>query len=137
MRVEHLPYMEAEQTRRLRAAGITTCRQLLRACQRPERFQRLEHASGLSHATLSDIVQRAEVSQIRGIGSTTLAQLFEVGVDSLEKLATSKPGTLRAELQQVTTRPPNLAVIEDWIVQASQRSVCSEFLSLQASLRPR
>ena len=137
MQVEQLPNMEAEQINRLRAAGITNCRQLLRACQRPERFQTLVHASGLSQEELNAVVRRAEVSQIRGIGATTLAQLLAVGVDSLDTLAAREPESLRADLHQVTARPPNLAVIEDWIVQAGKRSGCSEFSSLQAGLTPR
>jgi nucleotidyltransferase/DNA polymerase involved in DNA repair len=131
MRVEQLPHMEAEQIRRLRAAGITNCRQLLRACQRPERFQRLETVTGLPSETLSDIMRKAEVSQIRGVGTRTLAHLFEVGVDSLDTLAALKPESLRADLQRVMTRPPNLAVIEDWIVQAGQRAGCSALPPLQ------
>ena len=83
---------------------------------------------------MSYVVRRAEISQIRGIGITTLAHLFEVGIDSLDKLATRKPETLRADLQRVTPRPPNLAVIEDWIVQAGQRVPCSPPPALPAGL---
>jgi hypothetical protein len=137
MRVEQLPHIEAEQITQLRAAGITNCRQLLRACQRPERFQRLANASGLSRDVLNDVVRRAEVSQIRGIGTATLAHLFEVGIDSLDALAARKPESLRTDLQRVTARPPNLAVIEDWILQAGQRARCTAPPPLQASLTPR
>jgi hypothetical protein len=137
MRVEQLPYMEAEQLTRLRTAGVNNCRQLLRAWQRPERFQRLVIATGLSRETLDDVARRAEVSQVRGVGTTTLAHLFEVGVDSLDALAARKPESLRADLQRVTARPPNLAVIEDWILQAGQRTGCPEIPPLQASLTSR
>ena len=137
MRVEQLPHMEAEQITRLRAAGINNCRQLLRAWQRPERFQRLAIATGLSQDTLKDVVQRAEVSQIRGVGTTTLAHLFAVGIDSLGALAARTPESLREDLQRVCARPPNLAVIEDWILQAGQRAGSFESSPLQASLKPR
>lgn len=137
MRVEQLPHMEAEQISRLRAAGITNCRQLLRACQRPERLQALVTATGLSREVLHDVVRRAAMSQIRGIGTATLGHLFEVGIDSLEALAARRPDSLRAELQRVTARPPNLAVIEDWILQAGERTDCPRLPSLEASLTPR
>ena len=136
MRVEQLPDMEAEQIARLQAAGINNCRQLLRASQRRERFLNLANATGLSPKGLEDVVRRAEVSQIRGVGTTTLAYLFEVGVDSLEALAVHEPETLRTKLHRVTARPPNLAVIEDWILQARQRNGLPEISSLQASLAP-
>jgi hypothetical protein len=134
MRVEKLPHVEAEQVTRLRAAGITNCRQLLRACQRPERLQWLASATGLSTETLNEIVQKAAVSQIRGIGAATLVYLLEVGINSLDVLAARKPESLRADLQRVTARPPNLAVIEDWILQAGQRTGCPEIAGVHASL---
>lgn len=118
MQVEQLPGMEEEQVVRLQAAGIRNCRQLLRAGQRPERFLNLVRKTGLLPDTLRDFVGRAELYQIRGIGATTLARLFEIGVDSLDALAVYEPETLRAELQRTVVRPPNLAVVEDWIRQA-------------------
>jgi predicted RecB family nuclease len=136
MRVEQLPGMEAEQIAQLQAAGINNCRQLLRASQRQERFHNLARATGLSSSALEEIVRRAELSQIRGIGTTMLAQLFEVGVDSLEALATHEPGVLRTDLQRITARPPNLAVIEDWILQARKKNGLPATSSLQASLMP-
>ena len=137
MRVEQLPHMEAEQITRLRAAGINSCRQLLRAWQRPERFQRVVIATGLSKDTLKGVVRRAEVSQIRGVGTTTLAYLFEVGIDSLDALAARTPESLRADLQRVCARPPNLAVIEDWILQAGQMAGYLEAPPMQANLSSR
>jgi hypothetical protein len=136
MRVEQLPDMEAEQIARLQAAGINNCRQLLRASQRRERFLNLANATELSPETLEGVVRRAEVSLIRGIGMTTLAHLFKVGVDSLEALAAHDPETLRAELHRVTARPPNLAVLEDWILQARGKNGLLATSSLQASLAP-
>jgi predicted RecB family nuclease len=136
MRVEQLPGMEAEQTTRLQAAGINSCRQLLRASQRQDQLLSLSKATGLSPKALEGIVRRAELSQIRGIGTATLAQLYEVGVHSLEALAAREPETLRTDLQRVTARPPNLAVIEDWIQQARRKSGLPAASSLQASLAP-
>jgi hypothetical protein len=134
MRVEQLPHMEDDQIARLQAAGINNCRQLLRAGQRRERLLSLAGATGLSPKNLESIVRRAELSQIRGIGTTTLTQLSAVGVDSLEALAVREPEVLRTELHQVTARPPNLAVIEDWIVQARQKNDLSAGSSLQVGL---
>jgi nucleotidyltransferase/DNA polymerase involved in DNA repair len=136
MRVEQLPGMEVDQTTRLQAAGINSCRQLLRASQRPEQLLALARDTGLSPKNLQGIVRRAELSQIRGIGSATLARLVEVGVDSLQALAACEPRALRMELQRVTTRPPNLAVIEDWVLQARKKDGILRASSLQASLSP-
>lgn len=122
MRIEQLPGLEPGQISRLRGLGITHCRQLLRASRGQERFLDLVTSTELRPETLHSAVQRAELGQIRGIGPTTLIRLFEVGVDSLAALATWEPDALQAELQQVTARPPNLAVIEHWILQARQKA---------------
>jgi nucleotidyltransferase/DNA polymerase involved in DNA repair len=122
MRVEELPGLETEQIARLRAAGISNCRQLVRASQRQERFQNLVSATKLPLETLHTLVQRAELCWVRGVGPATLVHLHEAGVDSLVTLASQEPNTLQAKLQEVTPRPPNLAVIEDWILQARRQN---------------
>jgi hypothetical protein len=66
-----------------------------------------------------------------------LNRLFEVGVDSLAALATREPGALQAELQQVTARPPNLAVIEHWILQARQKDCRGAEPASEGCLIPR
>jgi nucleotidyltransferase/DNA polymerase involved in DNA repair len=120
MQLAQLPGLNTEQILRLQAAGISTCRQLLRASKRQERLQILTRATDLPAETLRALVQQAELSQIRGVGPTTLTHLFAVGVDSLAALASQEPEALKAKIQQTTARPPNLAVIEDWILQARQ-----------------
>jgi hypothetical protein len=136
MRVGQLPDVDAEQIARLQAAGISNSRQLLRASQRRERFLELVDATGLSQRALEEVVRRAEVSLIRGIGSATLSDLLRAGVDSLEGLALREPETLRAELYRVTTRVPNLAVVEDWISQARQLTGLPLASSLEAGPKP-
>ena len=120
MRVDQLPGVETEQVSRLRAAGIQNCRQLLRAGQRPERFHILANSTQMSQEALHQLVQRAGLTRIRGVGTRTLSLLFAVGVDSLTALAEQEPETLQARLLLFATKPPNLAVIEDWILQARQ-----------------
>ena len=120
MQLAQLPGLNTEQILQLQAAGVSTCRQLLRASKRQERLQLLARAADLPAETLGALVQQAELSQIRGVGPTTLAHLLAAGVDSLAALAGQEPEALQAKIQQATTRPPNLAVIENWILQARQ-----------------
>lgn len=121
MWVEQLPGLESEHIVRLRAAGVRSCRQLLHASRQQETFLRLAESTGLPLETLQTLVHQAELSQIRGIGPTNLSHLQKAGVDSLRLLADQEPEPLRSRLQQVLARPPNLAVIEDWILQARRR----------------
>lgn len=118
MQLAQLPGLEAEQLAQLQAAGIANCRQLLRATKRVDRLLTLAKATDLPSETLRAVVHRAELSQIRGVGPMTLAHLFAVGVDSLAELASQEPESLQARLQRRIARPPNLAVIEDWILQS-------------------
>ena len=118
MQLAQLPGLEAEQLTHLQAAGIGNCRQLLRATRRQDQLLTLARTADLPLETLRSVVSRAELSQIRGIGPTTLAHLFAVGVDSLAALASKEPQALQAQLQQRIARPPNLALIENWIIQA-------------------
>jgi nucleotidyltransferase/DNA polymerase involved in DNA repair len=122
MRLAELPGLEAEQLTQLQAAGIGNCQQLLRATKRQDRLLTLARAADLSPEALRSVVHRAELSQIRGVGPTTLAHLFAVGVDSLAALTSQGPEALQAQLHRRIARPPNLAVIEDWILQARRLS---------------
>jgi hypothetical protein len=121
MKLELLPSMTSEQLAHLRELGITSCRHLMRAGQRPERLETLAHNAGLSPRILKDLVHLAELSEIRGVGPAMLACLLEIGVDSPARMGSLDPGTLQRRLQRVVNPPPNLAVIENWISQARQQ----------------
>jgi hypothetical protein len=121
MRIEQLPGLDSEQITQLQAAGIGNCRQLLRVRLHQDRLHGLVQSTGLSLDMLCRLVQRAELSQIMGIGPTTLAHLSSVGVNTLEELAVHDPQSLHSQLERVTGRPPNLAVTEYWILQAQRQ----------------
>ena len=121
MRIEQVPGLDVEQISHLRAIGIHNCKQLLRASQQWERFPILSKATNLPAEVLRRLVRRAELCGIRGIGPATLDLLCKLGVDSVAALAEQEPEALRSRFRQLTPRPPNLAVIEDWIWQARQR----------------
>jgi predicted flap endonuclease-1-like 5' DNA nuclease len=118
MRIEQLPGLKSELVTSLQGSGIGSCRQLLRISRRPEKLSRLASSLGSSPGALQQIVHRAELCQIRGVGPAALAHLWQVGIDSPAALAAAEAEPLRTQLAQVSTRPPNLAVIEDWIYQA-------------------
>jgi hypothetical protein len=118
VQIDQVPGLEAEQIIRLRAAGIRNCRQLLRASRRKGRLLLLCQATDLSPETLSVLVHKVELCQIRGIGPSMLGKLWQVGVRSVEELAAWEAADLQEKVRQISDRPPNLAVIEDWILQA-------------------
>jgi predicted RecB family nuclease len=123
MNIEMLPGLTPEQVEQVRAVGIRTCQQLVRAKRRKDRLTALVRSTGLPAQTVQEIVQCAELAEIRGIGPAVLAKLLRSGVTSLAELAAQEPEALRLRLREVSPTPPNLAVIEQWILQARQQTM--------------
>jgi predicted flap endonuclease-1-like 5' DNA nuclease len=121
MLLDQLPGLETEQVCLLQSLGIRNWRQLLRASQHKDRMLFLSQAAKLPPDTLRALIRRLELGRIQGIGPATLRQLWTVGVDSIDNLAEQEPAQLQVCLRQVALRPPNLAVIEDWIAQAQKQ----------------
>ncbi len=122
MRIDSLPGLTPDQIARVRGAGIRTCRQLLQSSRRLHRLQALAGSTGLPVEVLRRIADQAELTRVRGIGPAALTSLFRSGVTSLSELATENPANLHSRLRQTTSGPPNLAMLENWILQARQRA---------------
>jgi hypothetical protein len=121
MLIDQLPGLEPDQVFLLQAVGIRNWRQLLRVSRCRARLLLLSQEASLPLDTLHSLVRRIELGRIQGIGPATLRQLWTVGVDSIDLLAVQEPAELQVRLRGVALRPPNLAVIEDWIVQAQKQ----------------
>ena len=122
MQIDQVPGLEQESVLRLRAAGIHNARQLLRVSRRRGRMSLLSESTDLPLEALNILVRKVEVGQIRGIGPAMLDSLWQLNVCSLEDLAAWEPAELQEKMRPVVDRPPNLAVIEDWILQAQRRT---------------
>ena len=122
MNIEQLPGLEDEQVARLHRAGMRTCRQLLRASRKRGDSISLTQAIDLQPKDLGQIVSMAELGEIGGIGPASLHWLFEAGCGSTVELAAQEPRSLQTKLREVGAKPPNLAVLEHWILQARRRT---------------
>jgi predicted flap endonuclease-1-like 5' DNA nuclease len=122
MQIQDLPGVEPRHAANLKSVGIWTCQQLLQVARYPNRLHGLAQVSGLSMAVLRDLVDRAEVSRLQGVGPAHLAYLVAAGIHTLAALAAQEPEALRLRLSRVTSHSPNLAVVENWIAQARQRA---------------
>ncbi|HNS52513.1 MAG TPA: DUF4332 domain-containing protein [Anaerolineae bacterium] len=122
MQILDLPGVDPRHAAGLKNAGIWTCQQLLQLARYPNRLPGLAQASGLSMGALRDLVDRAELSRLQGVGPAHLGYLIAAGIDTLAALAAQEPEALGLRLSQVTPRSPNLAVVEDWILQARRRA---------------
>ena len=121
MNIAELPGLECEHVSRLQGAGVRTSRQLLRVSRRRNGFTSLAKAADLQLKDLEQIVSVAELGEIQGIGRTALNQLLEAGVTSPGELSAEEPAELQTRLRKAGVRPPNLAVLEHWIIQARRR----------------
>jgi hypothetical protein len=121
VRLEELPGAEPQHVARLREAGIRNCRRLAWAGGRPDRLARLARESGLGFQLLQSLVGRAGLSRLRGIGLVMLGHLVQIGVESPEQLAGWEPEQVQERLRTCLKPPPNLALIESWILQARAR----------------
>lgn len=122
MQIQDLPGVEPRHAASLKSVGIWTCQQLLQVARYPNRLPGLAQASGLSMAVLRNLADRAELSRLQGVGPAHLGNLVAAGIHTLAALAAQEPEALGLCLSRVTSRPPNLAVVENWILQARRRA---------------
>lgn len=98
--------------------GVSTSRHLVGLARRSGWLLILAEQTGLPPTLLHRTLQWAELVEIRGVGAVTLARLRSVGIETVADLAACQPEALHADLRRVVASPPNLAMIENWILQA-------------------
>lgn len=112
--------------RALKTRSITNVEQLLEAAARHEDREALAlaRATRLDLATLTAIVQRADMTRIRGSGFVFARMLAEVGVPDVATLAVQAPQALHLRLhvfnqaERLARRSPTLEEIIGWVSQA-------------------
>jgi predicted flap endonuclease-1-like 5' DNA nuclease len=85
----------------------------------------LAETTGLSGDTILELINRADLARVRGIGRQYSNLLEEAGVDTVPELAQRKAANLHKALTEVAAgcgvkRPPTLDQVEDWVGQAKQ-----------------
>jgi predicted flap endonuclease-1-like 5' DNA nuclease len=78
---------------------------------------------GVDPKEILELVNRADLARIRGIGEVYSNLLENAGVDTVAELAKRVPANLLAKLLEQTQagdarRAPTLAQVEDWVGQA-------------------
>lgn len=109
---------------KLKRQRITTCAQLLTAAAVAPRRAALVAATGIDPAILLQLVRRADLARIRGIGTVFGLMLEEVGVLEIEQLAEREAGELHARLrdynvrERLARRSPTLEEVAEWVATA-------------------
>ncbi len=106
---------------RLKSRRIATCGQLLLAAGDAASRANLIASTGIDEAVLLQLVQRADMARIRGIGTVFGLMLEEIGVADIETLARQEPAALHAALrtynleEQLARRSPTMEEVAEWI----------------------
>lgn len=109
---------------KLKQQRITTCAQLLAAAAAAPQRAALAAATGIDTAVLLQLVRRADLARIRGIGTVFGLMLEELGVVEIEQLAEQGAGELHATLrdynvrERLARRSPTLEEVEEWVAAA-------------------
>jgi predicted flap endonuclease-1-like 5' DNA nuclease len=108
----------------LKARSITTCDHLLAAAGRFDDRAALARAIHAAPDRLTELVRRADLARVKGIGTVFGGMLEELGIGDVATLARQKPGRLHERLrrhneaEQLARRSPTAQEVMDWIDQA-------------------
>jgi hypothetical protein len=115
-----------ELAAKLKEARITNTDHLLTAAMQRGERRELAKKLGVDASLLLELVNRADLARIRGIGDVFANLLEDAGVDSVKELARRRPDHLHAalvkanEASQRVGRVPNQEMITGWIEEAKQ-----------------
>ena len=90
----------------LKARSITTCDQLLAVAGQFDDRAALARATRIALDPLTELVRRADLARVKGVGTVFGRMLEDLGIGDVAKLAHQKPGRLHQRLTG-TTRPAN------------------------------
>jgi len=108
--------------------GIRNTDQLLEATQSAPGRRELAAAVGIEGSVLTELINRADLARLKGVGDAFANLLEEAGVDSLKELARRKPDNLHERLatlnaeRKIANRVPTLEEVTGWVEEAKSLS---------------
>lgn len=118
--------MTDQMADKLKAHGIGNTDELVAAGLDQGDRRELADKLGVDVSKLSELVNRADLSRIKGIAGVYADLLESAGVDSVKELSHRVPANLHAKLEEVndkhkmTSRVPTADMVEDWVAQAKK-----------------
>ncbi|MGC9357479.1 MAG: DUF4332 domain-containing protein, partial [Anaerolineae bacterium] len=104
--------------------GIQSVESLLKQGATPAGRREIETMTEISHESILDWVNRADLMRVKGIGEEYSDLLEKAGVDTVMELARRNPENLYAKILEINEekhlvrRPPSLNLVKRWIEQA-------------------
>lgn len=125
MRVHEIRGIQMSTAEKLAAAGVGTSEQLLEAGKTAAGRKELAARVDADPKDILELVNRADLARVRGIGVVYSNLLEAAGVDTVVELSHRVPANLLAKLVEFTQagharRAPTLAQVEDWVGQAKE-----------------
>jgi predicted flap endonuclease-1-like 5' DNA nuclease len=114
------------QVDKLHKGKIDTTEQLLDKGAKSKDRKALAKATGLKGPELLDLVRRADLLRIKGVGAEMVLLLEAAGVKSTADLVTKEPAALTSAMESVnksakiSEKPPTEPQLADWIAQAKK-----------------
>ena len=123
MRLHQIRGIQVDTAERLAAAGVRTSDALLEAGKSVAGRKELAAKVGADPKEILELVNRADLARVRGIGEVYSNLLENAGVDTVAELAKRAPANLHAKLLEQTQtgdarRAPTLAQVTGWVEQA-------------------
>ncbi len=118
---------------KLKEQKILNTDQLLTAGCTPEGRKALAKLVGTEPGELLELLNRADLDRVAGIGPAYANLLEEVGVDTVKELSKRVPANLHHRMEEVNTikkitqHPPTLAQVEAWVAEAKSLPVLLEY----------
>jgi predicted flap endonuclease-1-like 5' DNA nuclease len=111
------------QIAKLRADGVRNADHLLERGGTDKGRKDLASSTGLSSDAVLELVNRADLARVKGIGRQYSNLLEDCGVDTVKELAQRKPENLQAALAEKSgasgvKRAPSLREVTSWVSQA-------------------
>jgi predicted flap endonuclease-1-like 5' DNA nuclease len=108
----------------LKVRRITTCSQLLAAASAAEDREALARATKIAPEILTDLVQRADMARVNGVGAVFGLMLEELGIHDVQTLASQDAEALHEQLrgynrrERLARRSPTPEEVSGWVAQA-------------------
>ncbi len=125
LRITELEGMTPELASALKNAGLDKSDKLLAAAATPQQRAELAAKFNVDERALLELVNRADLARVKGIGKVYSDLLEFAGVDTVAELAQRNPDNLYDKIMEVAyqhhvKRPPRRDMVHDWVQQAKQ-----------------
>lgn len=124
VKINELKGMTQELEAKLKEHNIRNSDQLLQAASTAKQRKELASSFDVDVRTILELVNRADLSRVKGVGGVFSDLLEQAGVDTVKELATRRVDNLFDKIIETnskgefTKQPPVRSQVESWVQQA-------------------